>query len=149
MYLKLIQRLHGAIHESNHLVDNLNEFKVEGFVVFWGFCLDPHLSAQRFQGAMKLTREHIAALNKFDQLANDPELYFSMQLEPGDMQFVYNHTQLHDRTGFEDWTEEGKQRLLLRLWLSVPGDRPLPPCFRERYGSIEIGNRGGIITRST
>jgi hypothetical protein len=106
-------------------------------------------SAQRFQGAMKLTREHIAALNKFDQLANDPELYFSMQLEPGDMQFVYNHTQLHDRTGFEDWTEEGKQRLLLRLWLSVPGDRPLPPCFRERYGSIEIGNRGGIITRST
>ncbi|MGY8795016.1 MAG: TauD/TfdA family dioxygenase, partial [Woeseiales bacterium] len=93
--------------------------------------------------------EHIAALNKFDQLANDPELYFSMQLEPGDMQFVYNHTQLHDRTGFEDWTEEGKQRLLLRLWLSVPGDRPLPPCFRERYGSIEIGNRGGIITRST
>jgi len=106
-------------------------------------------SARRFQGAMKLTRDHIAALDKFDQLANDPNLHFSMQLEPGDMQFVYNHTQLHDRTSFEDWTEEGRQRLLLRLWLSVPGDRPLPPCFSERYGSIEIGNRGGIVTRST
>jgi hypothetical protein len=106
-------------------------------------------SAQRFQGAMKLTRDHIAALDKFDQFANDPELHFSMQLAPGDMQFVYNHTQLHDRTSFEDWTAEGKQRLLLRLWLSIPGDRPLPPSFCDRYGSIEIGNRGGIIARPT
>jgi hypothetical protein len=76
-------------------------------------------------------------------------LHFSMQLAPGDMQFVYNHTQLHDRTSFEDWTAEGKQRLLLRLWLSIPGDRPLPPSFCDRYGSIEIGNRGGIIARPT
>ena len=38
---------------------------------------------------------------------------------------------------------------MLRLWLSVPGDRPLPDCFRQRYGSIEIGNRGGIITEGT
>ncbi len=101
-------------------------------------------SAQRFHGAMKLTTKHIAALDKFDQLANDPELHLSMQLEPGDMQFVYNHTQLHDRTSFEDWTDESMQRLLLRLWLSIPGDRPLPPCFTQRYGSIEVGNRGGI-----
>jgi len=101
-------------------------------------------SAQRFHGAMKLTSKHVAALNKFDQLANDPELHISMHLEPGDMQFVYNHTQLHDRTRFEDWTDVTKRRLLLRLWLSIPGDRPLPPCFTHRYGSIEIGNRGGI-----
>jgi len=25
----------------------------------------------------------------------------------------------------------------------------LPACFAERYGSIEIGNRGGIITKET
>lgn len=105
-------------------------------------------SAQRFEGAMRLTPEHVAALDMFDALANDADLNFSMQLQPGDMQFVYNHSQLHDRTGFVDWPEADKKRHLLRLWLSVPGDRPLPECFKQRYGSIEIGNRGGIVTKA-
>lgn len=106
-------------------------------------------SAQRFEDAMRLTPEHIEALDMFDALANDPELHFSMQLEPGDMQFVYNHSQLHDRTGFLDWPEKSKRRHLMRLWLSLAGDRPLPECFKQRYGSIDIGNRGGIITKET
>ncbi|NNE80220.1 MAG: TauD/TfdA family dioxygenase [Silicimonas sp.] len=106
-------------------------------------------SAQRFEGAMRLTSDHIAALDAFDALANDPELHFGMDLRPGDMQFVYNHSQLHDRTGFTDWPDPGNRRHLMRLWLSMKGDRPLPACFKEAYGSIEIGNRGGIITRTT
>lgn len=106
-------------------------------------------SAQRFDEAMRLSPAHIEALDLFDALANDPALHFGMQLQPGDMQFVYNHAQLHDRTGFVDWPEADKQRHLLRLWLSVPGDRVLPECFKQRYGSIEIGQRGGIVTRET
>jgi len=102
-------------------------------------------SAQRFEGAMTLTPAHIEALDMFDALANDAELNLSMRLQQGDMQFVYNHAQLHDRTSFTDWPDPAKRRHLLRLWLSVPGDRPLPECFRERYGSIEVGNRGGIV----
>ena len=106
-------------------------------------------SAQRFEGAMRLSPAHIEALDMFDTLANDPNLHFSMQLQSGDMQFVYNHSQLHDRTGFVDWPEPAQKRHLLRLWLSVPGDRPLPDCFRQRYGSVEIGKRGGIVTKKT
>jgi len=106
-------------------------------------------SAQRFDGAMRLTPAHVEALDLFDTLANDPSLHFSMQLQSGDMQFVYNHSQLHDRTGFVDWAEPGRKRHLLRLWLSLAGDRPLPDCFKERYGSIEIGERGGIVTQET
>ncbi len=106
-------------------------------------------SAQRFKEAMPLTPAHIEALDMFDALANDPDLCFAMQLEPGDMQFVYNHSQLHDRTGFTDWSEPVKRRHLMRLWLSIENDRPLPECFRQRYGSIEIGNRGGIVTEQT
>ena len=106
-------------------------------------------SAQRFDGAFKLTQAHIEALDMFDALTNDPGLHFEMQLQPGDMQFVYNHNQLHDRTGFIDWPEPENRRHLLRLWLSLPGDRALPPVFAQRYGSIEIGNRGGIITAGT
>ena len=106
-------------------------------------------SAQRFDDALRLTPEHIAALDLFDALANDPALHLRMRLHPGDMQFVYNHAQLHDRTGFTDWPDPKDRRHLLRLWLSVEGDRPLPECFKQRYGSIEVGNRGGIITQGT
>jgi hypothetical protein len=102
-------------------------------------------SAQRFAGAPKLTAKHTEALDLFDALANDPRLHFGMRLERGDMQFVYNHSLLHDRTSFIDWPEPDRHRHMLRLWLSVPGDRPLRECFRQRYGSIEIGNRGGIM----
>ena len=106
-------------------------------------------SAQRFPDAPRLTPAHVEALDLFDTLANDRALHFGMQLEPGDMQFVYNHALLHDRTGFRDWPQPHLKRHLLRLWLSMAGDRPLPECFKQRYGSIEIGNRGGIITKGT
>ena len=106
-------------------------------------------SAQRFDGAMRLSAEHVEALDMFDALANNPELCFGMQLQPGDLQFVYNHSQLHDRTGFLDWPDPNQRRHLMRLWLSIEGDRPLPECFKERYGSIEVGNRGGIIAKHT
>lgn len=104
-------------------------------------------SAQRFDNALRLTDKHIEALDLFDTLANDPDLNFSMRLAPGDMQFVHNHSLLHDRTGFTDWPDPEDRRHLLRLWLAVPGDRPLPDCFAQRFGSTTIGDRGGIIVR--
>jgi hypothetical protein len=106
-------------------------------------------SAQRFADAPRLTPAHIEALDLFDAIANDPQVHLSMQLELGDLQFVYNHGQLHDRTGFTDWPDPAMRRHLFRLWLSVPDDRALPAVFTQRYGSIEVGNRGGIITQGT
>jgi hypothetical protein len=101
-------------------------------------------SAQRFDDAMRLTPLHIEALDCFDALANDTRLNFLMRLEPGDMQFVHNHTLLHDRTAFEDWDEPERKRHLLRLWLSSPEARPLPEVWAQRYGTIEPGVRGGV-----
>lgn len=106
-------------------------------------------SAQRFKGTKALTEAHVEALDLFDALANDPDFHLSMQLQSGDMQFVYNHALMHDRTAFTDWPDPQRRRHLLRIWLSIPGDRPLPECFKQRYGSIEIGNRGGIVTEKT
>ena len=106
-------------------------------------------SAQRFESAPRLSERYIEALDLFDALANDPALHLKMRLAPGDMQFVYNHTNLHDRTGFTDWPEPEQRRHLLRLWLSLPDDRTLPPVFAERYGSVEVGNRGGILVKGT
>jgi len=62
---------------------------------------------------------------------------------------VHNHTMLHDRTGFEDWPEPERRRHLLRLWLAADGGRPLPEIFAQRYGTVTVGDRGGIIVRGT
>jgi hypothetical protein len=101
-------------------------------------------SARRFPEIPPLTPEQIEALDLFDQLANDPALHFRMELQPGDVQLVHNHTLLHDRTAFEDWPEPERKRHLLRLWLAPEGARPLPPVFVERYGSVVLGQRGGV-----
>ena len=42
-----------------------------------------------------------------------------MDLLPGDMQFISNHTIVHARTVYEDEEEPEKKRHLLRLWLSL------------------------------
>jgi hypothetical protein len=111
----------------------------------------PHYvrSSQRFPEAPRLTEDDLRALAVFDALAEDPALRLDMELRPGDIQFVHNHTILHDRTAFVDWPEPERKRHLLRLWLAAPGARPLPAAYLERYGSVEIGNRGGIICKDT
>lgn len=106
-------------------------------------------SSQRFPEARRLTDEDLAALDCFDRLAEDQTLRLDMMMVPGDIQFVHNHTILHDRTSFVDWPEPERKRHLLRLWLAAPGARPLPPVYAERYGSLTIGDRGGIICPGT
>lgn len=102
-------------------------------------------SARRFPDVPPLTEKQIEALDLFDELANDPELHLMMELEPGDIQLVHNHTILHDRTAFEDFPEPERKRHLLRLWLAPPDARPLPEVFAERFGSTTPGDRGGVV----
>jgi hypothetical protein len=102
-------------------------------------------SARRFPGVEPLSALQIEALDLFDQLANDPKLNLMMELQPGDIQLVHNHTILHDRTAFEDYPEPDRKRHLLRLWLAPPGARPLPEVYKERFGSITSGDRGGVV----
>ncbi len=59
-------------------------------------------SAARFPEARQPTAEDFAALECFDDLANDQELRLDITFQPGDIQFVHNHTLLHDRTSFVD-----------------------------------------------
>ena len=106
-------------------------------------------SAQRFPEAPRLTARQVEALDLFDALANDPALNIFIGFQPGDVQLVHNHTLLHDRTGFENWPEPERHRHLLRLWLAADGARPLPPAFAQRYGTLTVGDRGGIIVTGT
>lgn len=73
------------------------------------------------------------ALETMEKIAY--ELYFEMEFQPGDMQFLNNYVILHDRSPYVDWDEPEKKRHLLRLWLSVPGARRLAPEFKSAYAN--------------
>ena len=99
--------------------------------------------AQAFPEVARHTPQQIEALQLFDQLVE--ELALDMQFEPGDIQWVNNHVTYHSRTGFTDYPEAERRRVLLRLWLSVPGSRPISPAYKEVFGGVEAGElRGGV-----
>jgi hypothetical protein len=102
-------------------------------------------SARRFADVGPLSPLQIAALDLLDELANDSNLNLMMELQPGDVQLVHNHTILHDRTAFEDYPEPERKRHLLRLWLAPPNARTLPEVYAERFGSTTRGDRGGVV----
>jgi len=128
-------------------------FEIAVFNEFLGylsvFYMRPFVeSAERFPEAPRLLPEDTEALDYFDALADDSELRLDMALEPGDMQFLHNHTVLHDRNAYEDWPEPDRRRHLLRLWLAPPDARPLPMVYAQRFGSITVGDRGGSCART-
>jgi len=97
-------------------------------------------STQRFAKVPRTTTQQKEALDMFDQLLS--EFHLKMTFEVGDIQFLLNHTTVHGRTAFEDWPEPERARHLLRLWLCIDGERPLPAVLAERV-------RGGIVTAET
>ena len=100
-------------------------------------------AAQRLPGVPPLSTAQNEALDLLAEIAE--EQCFRMTLEPGDIQLLNNHVTYHGRTAYEDDDGFDSDRLLYRLWLSMPNSRALPPGFEVLWGSIEAGAlRGGI-----
>ncbi len=101
--------------------------------------------AQLMDGVPALSSQQHAALDLLDDILRRPDVMYSMNLRPGDMQLLNNHVTLHSRTEFEDHDEPALKRCLFRLWLSPPDYPRLPESWRPAYRSIEAGSvRGGI-----
>jgi len=102
-------------------------------------------TAQDIEGVPQLTDVQKECTDLLDDILRRPEVMFTMWLEPGDLQIMNNHVMLHSRTPFEDFEEEGRQRLLYRLWLATPNSLRLPESWGDYFRSIEPGTvRGGI-----
>ncbi len=100
-------------------------------------------AAQRLPGVPALTPAQDEALDLLAELAE--ALCYEMTLIPGDLQLLNSHVTYHARTAYEDDAPSGQDRLLYRLWLSMPNSRALPPGFEVLWGRIEAGAlRGGI-----
>jgi Taurine catabolism dioxygenase TauD, TfdA family len=100
-------------------------------------------AAEMAAGGRRLSPAQREALDLLMALAE--ELSFDMTLAPGDMQFLNNHVIYHARTAFTDGAGEREQRLLYRLWLSMPNSRALPERHEVLWGTTAAGAlRGGI-----
>jgi hypothetical protein len=100
-------------------------------------------AGQRRPEAPRVSAAQWEALDLLSELAD--ELSFEMSFTPGDIQFVNNHVIYHARGAFEDDAGAGRDRLLLRLWLSMPNSRALPQGHEVLWRSTEAGAlRGGI-----
>lgn len=105
-------------------------------------------STQAMEGEPRLTDLQHEALDRLQEMASSAEFSFDMWLEPGDLQLVNNHVLYHSRTHYEDHEEEERKRHLYRLWLAVPGGRPLCAALADAYKSVEPGTvRGGFKGR--
>ena len=74
-----------------------------------------------------LTDLEIEAMDLFDVVAKAPQNRLAFPLERGDMVVINNYAVLHARTGFTEFPEAQKRRLLVRLWLDREGFRDVPP----------------------
>lgn len=92
---------------------------------------DYYRSVDKLSHVPKLSAEERELLDVYDGIANSPEFYLDMELAPGDVQLLSNHTVLHARTSFEDYPEPERMRHLLRLWISVPEPLPLREKLRR------------------
>lgn len=99
--------------------------------------------AQRRPEVARLSPAQEEAIDLLHELAD--ELSFEMVFAPGDIQLVNNHVIYHARAAFEDDPSQGADRLLLRLWLSMPNSRALPDGHEVLWRSTAAGAlRGGI-----
>lgn len=105
--------------------------------------------AQQIEGVPLMSQRQREATDALDHVLRQPDLMYSMDLQPGDMQILNNHVMLHSRTHFEDHEEPARKRLLFRLWIAPPDSPRLPESWQSAYRSIEPGTvRGGIIGRA-
>lgn len=95
-------------------------------------------SATGWDGRPMLSTDDRALLDLYNEIAESSELYLDMDLEPGDVQLLSNHTVLHARTGYEDYPEADRKRHLLRLWVSLPSQRPWPTLLRTQRARLEM-----------
>lgn len=94
----------------------------------------------------KLSGAEKDALVLVNTVALRPELCFEMDLRPGDIQLLNNRLILHGRNDYEDAELLEEKRLMLRLWLMMPGWPQRPP--EQDMHDTQDRAGGGIAAKS-
>ena len=94
----------------------------------------------------KLTDLEKAALACFEEVARRDDVRFEVMLRLGEASVINNYEILHARTGFVDWEEPEKKRLLYRLWLEGEPPRPMRRevhLYQNRSGRMGVDPQPG------
>ena len=75
-------------------------------------------TSQRHAG-VRLTAAENELFDLYDEISALPDFHIDMELEPGDVQLLSNHTVIHARTDYADHPEADRKRHLLRLWVTL------------------------------
>jgi len=133
---------------GEHVAYNLPIFGVRDGKSTSHFSLTYIESAQMLPGVRKLTDAEHEAIQMLMDVAE--EECFEMRFAPGDIQLLNNHIVYHGRTAFKDDASAGQDRMLMRLWLSVPNSRALPEDHAVLWGDVDAGKpHGGIAQPAT
>ena len=104
--------------------------------------------AQEVARVPRLSEAQNEALDMLAAVAD--ELCLHSAFEAGDIQLLNNHVVYHGRTAYEDNATTHQERLLFRLWLSMPNSRRLPDGFETLWGNAAPGAlRGGVVQPET
>ena len=133
---------------GEHVTYDLPVFGVREGKLTSHFSLTYIENGQMLPHARKLTDAEHEAIQMLMDVAQ--EECFEMRFEPGDIQLLNNHVVYHGRTAFKDDESRGQDRMLMRLWLSVPNSRALPDDHAVLWGDVEAGEpHGGIAQPAT
>jgi hypothetical protein len=94
----------------------------------------------------ELTRQEQDALACFEEVAQREDVRFEVMLRPGEASVINNYEILHARSGFVDWEEPAKKRLLYRLWLEGEPPRPMRRevhLYQNRSGRMGVDPQPG------
>ena len=86
------------------------------------------------------------ALGALVRMADEPDNHVTMELLPGDMQFINNFHVLHGRTAYEDDRAGGRIRHLKRLWLETEVLDSRPPYFEHRRSHWSANRSASRLT---
>ncbi|AJC15936.1 TauD/TfdA family dioxygenase [Pandoraea sputorum] len=128
---------------GEHIAYDLPIFGVRDGKLTSHFSLTYIENAQMLPGVRKLSDAEHEAIQMLMALAE--EECFQMRFAPGDIQLLNNHIVYHGRTAFVDDVQTGQDRMLMRLWLSMPNSRALPDDHAVLWGDVASGKpHGGI-----
>jgi Taurine catabolism dioxygenase TauD, TfdA family len=92
-------------------------------------------TAELLPGVEPLSEIERRAIDLVGEIALRPDFRVEMNLQPGDIQLLNNHTILHRRTAFEDDPDPLARRLLLRAIVNMPNSRPLARHFADHFNT--------------
>lgn len=144
----LIEVLYKPMLVDTHGEGNINYFPVVPCKFHEGklrtfYHNDYFHSVRRYKEVPEFTAQERELLELYQEIASDPDFYMDMDLKPGDIQLLSNHTNLHARTDYIDHEDESQKRHLLRLWTSLPHEENFNTSFLRTVDKVKLVS--GII----